>query len=134
MAFPANNPEKYLVTDKNCSSFRSRFGKSEYSFGTEDNVTLTTFHVYVYDFHPPLWIQISFSQYPKLNLQQFFITFSTWVLILTNSNIIGVAFEINFHSTWFEKNSYLTSINVTFFACVTLLVKIVKHYIYAWLS
>ncbi|KAG8231674.1 hypothetical protein J437_LFUL007448 [Ladona fulva] len=78
----SNSPEKYLVTDKNCSSFRSRFAKSEYSFGTEDNVTLTTFHVYVYDFHPPLWIQISFSQYPKLNLQQFFITFSTCFLLL----------------------------------------------------
>ncbi|XP_046382799.1 attractin-like protein 1 isoform X2 [Ischnura elegans] len=78
----ANSPERYLVTDKNCSTFRSRFAKSEYSFGTEDNVTLTTFHVYVYDFHPPLWIQISFSQYPKLNLQQFFITFSTCFLLL----------------------------------------------------
>ncbi|VVC92993.1 unnamed protein product, partial [Leptidea sinapis] len=54
-----------------------KFAKSEHSFGVEDNVTSTTFFVYVYDFRPPLWIQISFSQYPKLNLQQFFITFSS---------------------------------------------------------
>lgn len=61
----------------NCTTFKARFMKSEYNFGVEDNVTLTTFYVYVYDFQPPLWIQISFSQYPKLNLQQFFMTFST---------------------------------------------------------
>ncbi|XP_017778729.1 PREDICTED: attractin-like protein 1 [Nicrophorus vespilloides] len=74
--------EKAIYTGHNCSTFRSRFTKSEYNFGTEDNVTLTTFYVYVYDFQPPLWIQISFSQYPKLNLQQFFITFSTCFLLL----------------------------------------------------
>ncbi|PZC74811.1 hypothetical protein B5X24_HaOG207124 [Helicoverpa armigera] len=55
---------------------------SDHAFGVEDNVTLTTFFVYVYDFRPPLWIQISFSQYPKLNLQQFFITFSSCFLLL----------------------------------------------------
>lgn len=70
-------PEQAIIADHNCTTFRSRFTKAEYSFGMEDNVTLTTFYVYVYDFQPPLWIQISFSQYPKLNLQQFFITFST---------------------------------------------------------
>jgi hypothetical protein len=43
-------------------------------FGSEDN---TTFFVYVYDFQSPLWIIISFSQHPKLDLLQFFITFST---------------------------------------------------------
>lgn len=69
--------EKHVYSGLNCSTFRTRFSKSEYNFGTEDNVTMTTFYVYVYDFQPPLWIQISFSQYPKLNLQQFFITFST---------------------------------------------------------
>ncbi|KAG5869328.1 hypothetical protein JTB14_005136 [Gonioctena quinquepunctata] len=40
----------------------------------------------IYESHncttPPLWIQISFSQYPKLNLQQFFITFSSCFLLL----------------------------------------------------
>lgn len=59
-----------------CRTFHYRFGKAEHAFGVEDNVTLTTFFVYVYDFRPPLWIQISFSQYPKLNIQQFLITFS----------------------------------------------------------
>ncbi|CAB3258471.1 unnamed protein product [Arctia plantaginis] len=74
--------ERTLFTDVNCTNFRFKFAKSEHSFGVEDNVTLTTFFVYVYDFRPPLWIQISFSQYPKLNLQQFFITFSSCFLLL----------------------------------------------------
>lgn len=75
----AGGPEKPLFSHVNCSTFRYRFSKTEHHFGIEDNVTLTTFYVYVYDFQPPLWIQIAFSQYPKLNLQQFFITFSTYV-------------------------------------------------------
>ncbi|XP_050553889.1 attractin-like protein 1 isoform X2 [Spodoptera frugiperda] len=74
--------ERMLFSDVNCTSFRFKFAKSEHAFGVEDNVTLTTFFVYVYDFRPPLWIQISFSQYPKLNLQQFFITFSSCFLLL----------------------------------------------------
>uniref|UniRef100_A0A8D8HL17 Attractin n=1 Tax=Culex pipiens TaxID=7175 RepID=A0A8D8HL17_CULPI len=78
----AGGPEKPLFSAVNCSTFRYRFSKAEHHFGIEDNVTLTTFYVYVYDFQPPLWIQIAFSQYPKLNLQQFFITFSTCFLLL----------------------------------------------------
>ncbi|XP_069690268.1 attractin-like protein 1 isoform X2 [Periplaneta americana] len=78
----ANSAERAIFTNHNCTSFRTRFNKAEHIFGIEDNVTLTTFYVYVYDFRPPLWIQISFSQYPKLNLQQFFITFSTCFLLL----------------------------------------------------
>ncbi|KAJ0170733.1 hypothetical protein K1T71_013505 [Dendrolimus kikuchii] len=74
--------ERTLFSDVNCTNFRYKFAKSEHAFGIEDNVTLTTFFVYVYDFRPPLWIQISFSQYPKLNLQQFFITFSSCFLLL----------------------------------------------------
>lgn len=73
----AGGPEKVIFSNLNCSQFRYRFSKTEHHFGIEDNVTLTTFYVYVYDFQPPVWIQIAFSQYPKLNLQQFFITFST---------------------------------------------------------
>lgn len=73
----SGNQEKTLFNGVNCSSFRYRFSKVEHHFGIDDNVTLTTFYVYVYDFQPPVWIQIAFSQYPKLNLQQFFITFST---------------------------------------------------------
>lgn len=69
-----------LLPLQNCTNFRTRFSKSDYMFGTyNNNMSLTTFYVYVYDFKPPLWIQISFSQYPKLNLQQFFITFSSYV-------------------------------------------------------
>ncbi|KAJ8939067.1 hypothetical protein NQ318_008670, partial [Aromia moschata] len=74
--------ETPIHTNFNCTTFRWRFSKSDYNFGVEDNVTLTTFYVYVFDFQPPLWIQISFSQYPKLNLQQFFITFSSCFLLL----------------------------------------------------
>lgn len=75
--FSVGIPEKQILADYNCTSFKSRFAKNEHVFGVVDNVTQTTFYVYVYDFQPPLWIVISFSQYPKLNLQQFFITFST---------------------------------------------------------
>lgn len=69
-----NDAERILFSNLNCSQFRYRFSKNDHHFGLENN---TTFYVYVYDFKPPLWIQIAFSQYPKLNLQQFFITFST---------------------------------------------------------
>eukprot|EP00096_Caligus_rogercresseyi_P010713 TRINITY_DN3998_c0_g2_i1.p1 TRINITY_DN3998_c0_g2~~TRINITY_DN3998_c0_g2_i1.p1 ORF type:complete len:1325 (+),score=211.17 TRINITY_DN3998_c0_g2_i1:165-4139(+) len=66
--------EMKLFTNYNCSEkFKSRYSKTEFSFGSEVN---TTFYVYVYDFQPPLIIIISFSQYGKLNLLQFFITFS----------------------------------------------------------
>lgn len=78
----AGGPEKPVFLAINCSTFRHRFSKTEHHFGVENNVTLTTFYVYVYDFQPPLWIQIAFSQYPKLNLQQFFITFSSCFLLL----------------------------------------------------
>lgn len=75
-------PEKPMFSNINCSNFRYRFSKTEHRFGIVENVTYSTFYVYVYDFQPPLWIQIAFSQYPKLNLQQFFITFSTCFLLL----------------------------------------------------
>ncbi|XP_034232301.1 attractin isoform X1 [Thrips palmi] len=78
----AKEGERQILVDHNCTTFRTRFTKAEHNFGMEENVTLTTFYVYVYDFHTPLWIQISFSQYPKLNLQQFFITFSSCFLLL----------------------------------------------------
>merc|ERR1719392_13833 len=71
--------EDLVLTEKNCTVFKHRFSKSEYTFGNEEN---TTFYVYVYDFQPPLWIIISFSQHPKLDLLQFFITFSTCFLAL----------------------------------------------------
>ena len=66
--------EKQIVMEQNCTQFKDRFSKDEYVFGEEDN---TTFYIHVYDFEPPLWIIISFSQHPKLDLLQFFITFST---------------------------------------------------------
>ena len=66
--------ETELYTNLNCSMFKETFSKDQYVFGDSEN---TTFYVYVYDFEPPLWIVISFSQHPKLNLLQFFITFSS---------------------------------------------------------
>jgi len=71
--------EKHIVMEQNCSLFKSRFSKDEFDFGEDAN---TTFYIHVYDFEPPLWIIISFSQHPKLDLLQFFITFSTCFLAL----------------------------------------------------
>jgi uncharacterized protein YccT (UPF0319 family) len=73
-----NSLEKLVLVGANCTTtmYKHRFSKADYNFG-EDNNTFTTFYVYVYDFQPPLWVQISFSQYSKLNLQQFFVTFCT---------------------------------------------------------
>merc|ERR1719189_2859430 len=71
--------EKHIVMEQNCSLFKSRFSKDEFIFGEDAN---TTFYIHVYDFEPPLWIIISFSQHPKLDLLQFFITFSTCFLAL----------------------------------------------------
>ncbi|CAB4068775.1 unnamed protein product [Lepeophtheirus salmonis] len=62
-----------LFANYNCSEkFKSRYSKTEFSFGSEVN---TTFYVYVYEFQPPLIIVVSFSQYGKLNLLQFFYHF-----------------------------------------------------------
>ena len=73
--FGKDGKEESIYLDQNCSSlFKERFSKDDFVFGDSEN---TTFYVYVYDFEPPLWIIISFSQHPKLNLLQFFITFSS---------------------------------------------------------
>ena len=95
--------EKFLLVNHTFTTFKSRFLRSDYHFGTEEN---TTFYVYVYDFRSPIWIQVflflffnfffnsnvylllsfflqvSFSQHPKLELQQFFITFSACFISL----------------------------------------------------
>uniref|UniRef100_A0A2M4CRS9 Putative attractin n=1 Tax=Anopheles darlingi TaxID=43151 RepID=A0A2M4CRS9_ANODA len=101
----AGGMEKPLFSAVNCSTFRYRFSKAEHQFGIEDNVTLTTFYVYVYDFQPPLWIQIAFSQYPKLNLQQFFITFSTCFLLLLV--MAAVLWKIKQHYDMFRRRQRL---------------------------
>ncbi|XP_065556623.1 attractin-like isoform X2 [Artemia franciscana] len=71
--------EKFIVENETFTVNKARFLRSEYSFGNEEN---TTFYVYVYGFNSPLWIQVSFSQHAKLDLLQFFITFSTCFLTL----------------------------------------------------
>ena len=71
--------ENVLFTDRNCSAMvKERFSKDKFVFGGGDGGGQnTTFYIYVHDFKPPLWIIISFSQHPKLDLLQFFITFSS---------------------------------------------------------
>ena len=67
--------EDVIFTEHNCSStVKERFYKDKFVFGGDHENT--TFYIYVYDFQPPLWIIISFSQHPKLDLLQFFVTFS----------------------------------------------------------
>lgn len=93
---PANSKESketVLHAQVNCSSFKERFSKDQYVFGSEEN---TTFYVYVYDFEPPLWIVISFSQHPKLDLLQFFITFSTYAITHPNDTIAHLPPHIKF--------------------------------------
>merc|ERR1712061_696835 len=71
--------EKQIMVEQNCTQVKQRFSKDDYIFGEGSN---TTFYIHVYDFEPPLWIIISFSQHPKLDLLQFFITFATCFLAL----------------------------------------------------
>ncbi|KAF4528316.1 hypothetical protein B566_EDAN016846 [Ephemera danica] len=60
----ADSPAKVLLVAQNCSEFNHRFSKSEYKFGaSEDNVEQTTFYIHVYDFHSPVMIRVSFTQY-----------------------------------------------------------------------
>lgn len=86
----AGSPDMLILVGVNCSTFRHRFPKTDYQFGhsPDDNSSLTTFYVFVHDFQPPIWIQIAFSQYPKLNLQQFFITFSSCFLLLLMAAVL----------------------------------------------
>ena len=66
--------EDVIFSNQNCSDFKHRFSKDDYIFGMNN---YTTFYVYIYDMKTPMWVVISFSQHPKLDLLQFFITFST---------------------------------------------------------
>lgn len=54
--------EKYILFNYNCTTFKSRFQRNEYHFGSEEN---TTFYVYVYDFRSP--IQITVLENSSLN-------------------------------------------------------------------
>lgn len=47
--------EKFILVNYNCTTFKSRFQRTEYHFGGEEN---TTFYVYVYDFRSPIWITV----------------------------------------------------------------------------
>ncbi|XP_064094785.1 attractin-like [Macrobrachium nipponense] len=66
--------ESWIIRNFTGTRIKRRFSASEYTFGSADNST--TFHVYVYNFTPPIEIIVSFSQHPKLDLIQFFSIFS----------------------------------------------------------
>ncbi|XP_066962563.1 attractin-like protein 1 isoform X1 [Macrobrachium rosenbergii] len=72
--------ETWIIRNFTGTRIKRRFSASEYTFGSADNST--TFHVYVYNFTPPIEIIVSFSQHPKLDLIQFFSIFSLCFLIL----------------------------------------------------
>lgn len=57
--------EKYILFNYNCTTFKSRFQRNEYHFGSEEN---TTFYVYVYDFRSP--IQITVLENSSLNVKK----------------------------------------------------------------
>ncbi|XP_052771601.1 attractin-like protein 1 isoform X2 [Mya arenaria] len=71
--------EQFLTKNYMCTLFRSKFEHKDYNFGPDDNVT---FYVYVYGFATPFWLQISFSQFPKIDLVHFFVTFFSCFLSL----------------------------------------------------
>ncbi|XP_061186273.1 attractin-like protein 1 isoform X2 [Saccostrea echinata] len=71
--------ETMIVKQHSCNYFRAKFDHGEYSFGPSEN---TTFLVYVYGFKTPFWLQISFSQFPKIDLVHFFVTFFSCFLSL----------------------------------------------------
>lgn len=75
----ALDAERVILSDFNCTEYEHTFTQSEYNFDSAHN---TTFYVYVYELRPPLFVQVAFSQHPRLNLRQFFITFSTCFLLL----------------------------------------------------
>lgn len=71
--------ENMKVKNFPCNYFRAKFEHRDYSFGPSEN---TTFLVYVYGFQTPFWLQISFSQFPKIDLVHFFVTFFSCFLSL----------------------------------------------------
>ncbi|KAK3590248.1 hypothetical protein CHS0354_041323 [Potamilus streckersoni] len=71
--------ETLKVNSHYCNYFRTKFEYKDFNFGPEDNLT---FFVYVYNFTTPFWLQISFSQFPKIDLVHFFVTFFSCFLSL----------------------------------------------------
>ena len=74
-----HNVERVIHEAKPCTYFRTKFEHGDFSFGDKEN---TTFLVYVYGFQTPFWLQISFSQFPKIDLVHFFVTFFSCFLSL----------------------------------------------------
>ncbi|XP_012937027.2 attractin [Aplysia californica] len=71
--------EKEYVSGRICDYFRTKFEHKNHAFGGKEN---TTFLVYVYNFRTPFILQISFSQFPKIDLVHFFVTFFSCFLSL----------------------------------------------------
>ncbi|XP_052255440.1 attractin-like protein 1 isoform X1 [Dreissena polymorpha] len=76
--------EQVLTSGYQCRVYRAKFEHKDYDFGSNENVTI---YVYVYNFTTPFWLQvsfsqISFSQFPKIDLVHFFVTFFSCFLSL----------------------------------------------------
>ncbi|XP_070211800.1 attractin-like protein 1 isoform X1 [Littorina saxatilis] len=75
-----NSAEEQVITSNyECDYFRTKFEHKDYPFGGDTN---STFFVYVFAFKTPFLLQISFSQFPKIDLVHFFITFFSCFLSL----------------------------------------------------
>ncbi|CAL1533125.1 unnamed protein product [Lymnaea stagnalis] len=71
--------EKEYTSMKPCLYFKTKFEHKNHAFGGKEN---TTFLVYVFNFKTPFMLQISFSQFPKIDLVHFFVTFFSCFLSL----------------------------------------------------
>ncbi|ESO82825.1 hypothetical protein LOTGIDRAFT_108840, partial [Lottia gigantea] len=71
--------EEYFTVAHECDLFRTKFEHKDYDFAGDAN---TTFLVYVYAYKTPFWLVVSFSQFPKIDLVHFFVTFFSCFLSL----------------------------------------------------
>ncbi|XP_050511256.1 attractin-like protein 1 [Diabrotica virgifera virgifera] len=69
--------EKTILESLHCGKITTKISKHLYNFDDPRNISTTKFYAHVYDFQTPTVIEISFSQPPKLNLEQFAITLLT---------------------------------------------------------
>ena len=84
----ATLPIRILQERVECGSFKLRFSHDEHLFGIEN----TTFYVNVFGFTTPFVLQISFSQHRTLDLLQFFVTFSRYIVRFSLKMVISLIF------------------------------------------
>lgn len=78
LAFNITRP---LYDSLACGNIKLRFTHDEHFF----NVVNATFFVKVFNFRTPFVLQISFSQHRNLDILQFFLTFSRWVVLFAQN-------------------------------------------------